>query len=292
MINSKLSRYSLILLAVIFWGTSFIATKQLLEEIEPVTIIVLRLIIASIVLSIYAVVTRKSFSIQLKNHFYIFLLTLVATFHLWIQVTGLKFTTASNTGWIIGTAPIFITVLGMVFFKEKINIVQTGGIVLALFGLLTLISKGNFSDIDFIETKGDLLVLGSAFTWGVYSTINKKISLTYSPTMTILYLFIFMAIIIIPFNMNSQNISSILKLSLNGWLMILFLGVFCSGAAYSIWSYALRVLDSGKVGAFLYFEPFVTVFAAWVLLGESITLLIFLSGIAITAGVVLVNKEK
>lgn len=292
MINSKLSRYSLILLAVIFWGTSFIATKQLLEEIEPVTIIVLRLIIASIVLSIYAVVTRKSFSIQLKNHFYIFLLALVATFHLWIQVTGLKFTTASNTGWIIGTAPIFITVLGMVFFKEKINIVQTGGIVLALFGLLTLISNGNFSYIDFIETKGDLLVLGSAFTWGVYSTINKKISLTYSPTMTILYLFIFMAIIIIPFNMNSQNISSILKLSLNGWLMILFLGVFCSGVAYSIWSYALRVLDSGKVGAFLYFEPFVTVFAAWVLLGESITLLIFLSGIAITAGVVLVNKEK
>ncbi len=135
-------------------------------------------------------------------------------------------------------------------------------------------------------------MLGSAFTWGVYSTINKKISLTYSPTMTILYLFIFMAIIISPFNMNSQNISSILKLSLNGWLMILFLGVFCSGVAYSIWSYALRVLDSGKVGAFLYFEPFVTVFAAWVLLGESITLLIFLSGIAITAGVVLVNKEK
>jgi drug/metabolite transporter (DMT)-like permease len=161
-----------------------------------------------------------------------------------------------------------------------------------LTGLVLLISRGDIKSIDFISTKGDLLVLGSAFTWGVYSTINKKISLSYSPTMTILYLFIFMAIIIIPFNLNQEKINSIINLSATGWLLILFLGVFCSGVAYSVWSYALRELDSGKVGAFLYFEPFVTVIAAWVFLNETITLLMILSGLIITAGVVLVNKDK
>ena len=74
--------------------------------------------------------------------------------------------------------------------------------------------------------------------------------------------------------------------------MVSFLGIFCSGVAYSIWSYALRVLDSGKVGAFLYMEPFVTVLAAWIFLSESITLLMIISGLIITFGVVLVNKEK
>ena len=290
--KNKLTIFALIFLAVIFWGNSFIATKLLLNEIEPVTIIVLRLIIASFVLSAYALVTKKRFAIKLKSHLYILLLAAVASFHLWIQVTGLKFTTAANTGWIIGTAPVFIAVLGIIFFKEKISLLQILGIVLALTGLLLLISKGDLTRIDFISTKGDLLVLASAFTWGVYSTINKKISLSYSPTMTILYLFIFMAIFIVPFNLNQEKINSIVHLSFPGWLMVSFLGIFCSGVAYSIWSYALRVLDSGKVGAFLYMEPFITVLAAWLFLSESITLLMILSGLIITFGVVLVNKEK
>ncbi len=282
----------MIFLAVIFWGNSFIATKRLLTEIEPVTIIVLRLIIASVVLSVYALLTKKSFSIKIKSHLYILLLAAVASFHLWIQVTGLKYTSASNTGWIIGTAPVFIAVLGIMFFKEKIKLVQVLGVVLALTGLILLISKGDITSVDFISTKGDLLVLGSAFTWGLYSTINKKISLSYSPTMTILYLFIFMAIFIVPFNLTQEKIISIVHLSSTGWLMVLFLGIFCSGVAYSIWSYALRVLDSGKVGAFLYIEPFVTVLAAWIFLSESITLLMIISGLIITLGVVLVNKDK
>ena len=61
-----------------------------------------------------------------------------------------------------------------------------------MFGLLLLFGKGEFASIDLIKNKGDLLVLGSAFTWGVYSMVNKKISLSYSPLMTILYLFIMM----------------------------------------------------------------------------------------------------
>ena len=88
----------MILLAVIFWGASFAATKIALLEIEPVTIIILRLILASLLLFVYAVITRKSFTINFKSHLWIFILALIAAFHLWVQVTGLKYTTASNTG--------------------------------------------------------------------------------------------------------------------------------------------------------------------------------------------------
>jgi len=53
----------------------------------------------------------------------------------------------------------------------------------------------------------------------------------------------------------------------------------------------LMEMDTAKVGAFLYFEPFVTVFSAWLILNEHITLMIILSGIIITSGVILVNKK-
>jgi len=162
-LKNKSFRYWLIILAVIFWGTSFVATKAALEELDPETIISLRLILASILLTVSAFVTKKKFDINLKNHGSIFLLACIAVFHLWIQVTGLKYTTAANTGWIIGTAPIFMAIFAAIFFREKINLLQLGGIIIAMFGLFLLVGKGNFASIDLIKNKGDLLVLGSAF---------------------------------------------------------------------------------------------------------------------------------
>lgn len=281
----------LILLAVIFWGTSFVATKTVLLELKPVTIIILRLVLASVLLLVIAIYTKRKFSINIKSHGWILILALIAVFHLWIQVTGLQFTSAANTGWIIGTAPIFMAVMGLIFFREKITFLSFGGIVLAVFGLLMLIGKGNILNIGLIENKGDLLVLGSSFTWGVYSTVNKKISLSYSPLMTILFLFLMMIIIIVPFNLNSETIDSVINLSFTGWTMILFLGFFCSGIAYVIWAQALRDMESAKVGAFLYLEPLVTVGAAWLFLREEITFLMIISGLLITIGVIIVNKD-
>lgn len=279
------------LIAITFWGASFIATKFLLDELTPETIISMRLILAIALLLVIALIQKRDFKITFKNHKYILLLSVIAVFHLWIQVTGMKFTTASNTGWIIGTAPIFMALLGLIFFKEKLNTIKVLGIIIATFGLLLLVGKGNPLNIDLIKNKGDLLVLSSSFTWGIYSMVNKKISLSYSPVMTIFYLFVMMAIIIIPFTLNQATIDSILNLSLVGWFSILFLGFLCSGVAYVIWAFALREMESAKVGAYLYFEPFVTVFTAWIFLKEDITLFMILSGLIITAGVYLVNKD-
>uniref|UniRef100_A0A7V2ZH57 DMT family transporter n=1 Tax=Ignavibacterium album TaxID=591197 RepID=A0A7V2ZH57_9BACT len=279
------------LLAVVFWGASFIATKILLEEVSPETIISLRLILAISLLGIIALLTKADFSFKKNNFLQILLLAAVAVFHLWIQITGLKFTTAANTGWIIGTAPVFIALLGWLFLKEKLSSKKFLGIAIAFIGLILLIGKGNPWNINLISNVGDLLVLSSSFTWGIYSIINKKISLNYSPLMTIFYLFVFMALIIIPFNINQRAVNSVINLSSIGWISILFLGLLCSGVSYVIWAYALREMHSAKVGAYLYLEPFVTVLTAWWLLKEEITLLMVFSGLLIIFGVYIVNKE-
>jgi RarD protein len=289
--KTQIIKYWKPILAVIIWGASFIATKFALEELSPQQIIFYRLILASSFLFVIALYTKRNFSITLKNHGGIFILALIAVLHLWIQITGLKYTTASNTGWIIGTAPIFIALLGFIFFKERLNLIKTAGILTAFFGVLLLISKGDFSGIGFISNKGDFLILASAFNWGIYSMVNKKISLNYPPVMTILFLFIMMAIIISPFFIADSTISSISNLSIRGWTSILFLGILCSGVAYVLWAQSLKEMESAKVGAFLYFEPFVTIATAWLLLSERITLLMILSGLIITGGVILVNFD-
>lgn len=279
------------LVAVVFWGASFIATKQSLEELKPLVIILIRQLLGIGLLASIAVQQKRSFAVNIKDHKWIVVLSCIASFHLWIQVTGLQFTSASNTGWIIGITPVFMVLLANIFFKEKISAIQIVGIMIAFGGLLLLVSKGDFSSIGIISNKGDLLVLLSSFTWAVYSLIGQKITINYPPIMTILFLFIMMSIIIGPFTINRENFSGIINLTLTGWISVLFLGIFCSGIAYVLWAQALSEMPATKVGAFLYLEPFVTVFAAWVILTEQISLLTFVSGLIILGGVILVNRK-
>jgi drug/metabolite transporter (DMT)-like permease len=288
-LKTQIAKYWKPFATVVLWGISFIATKIALNELVPLTLILLRLILAVIFLTAIAVYTKRDFSISLKSHGGIFILAIIAAIHLWIQVTGLKYTSAANTGWIIGTTPVFMALWGLLVFKEALTLIKTTGIIVAFLGLTLLISHGDLSAIDITSNKGDFLILGSAVTWSIYSVVNKKISLTYPPMMTILFLFLMMAIIILPFTINSEAIQSVIHLSLEGWTAILFLGILCSGVAYVMWASALREMESTRVGAFLYFEPFVTVIASWIILNERITLLMILAGIIITVGVVLVN---
>jgi len=291
-VKKKIIKYWKPLAAVIFWGTSFIATKAALDELIPTEIIIIRLILGSLFLLVIALATKRNLFIGLKGYLGIFILAFVAVFHLWIQVTGLQYTTASNTGWIIGTAPVFMAFIGFLFFKENFTSIKITGIIIAFTGLILLISKGDLSNIDLISNKGDFLILASAFTWSIYSAVNKKIALDYPPLIVTLFLFIMMELILMPFIMNGEIIFSVLSLSVIGWISVIFLGIFCSGMAYVLWAQSLIEMESVKVGAFLYFEPFVTVFAAWLLLNEKITFLIILSGLIITLGVILVNADK
>ena len=275
--------------AVFFWGLSFIATKYALRELDPVLIINLRLCLAIPLLGVIAYFNNKHFGLQRKQFFLILLLASISAFHLWIQVTGLKYTSAANTGWIIGTSPIFIAILGFLLLKEKLTKKKTGGIIISLFGLVLLISKGNLTSLSFISGKGDMLVLLSCLTWGFYSVVNRKIALDYSPLISTFYMFVCMAVLTFPFNLNFASLQSIVHLSSTGWIAILFLGIFCAGLGYVLWAQALSRMNSANVAAFLYLEPFVTVLGAWFFLGEQITGVMALSGFIIMIGVALVN---
>ena len=178
-----------------------------------------------------------------------------------------------------------------IFFRERITSAQLIGIVVSFAGLLLLVSKGDLASIDFINNKGDVLVIISSLTWAVYSMVSKKTTLTLSPVLTTFYLFILVSVLIAPFAITQKNIYSVMHLSFNGWIWIFFLGVLCSGAAYTIWAQALSKMSSSRAGAFLYVEPFVTFFGSWLLLNEQITLLTLLSGLIIIGGVILVNRK-
>lgn len=291
------------LFAVVVWGASFIATKIALRELSPMTIVWLRFGIGVVILAV-CVVARKEFSLISKKEFvsFSFLGFLGITFHQWLQSNGLLTAQATTTAWIVATTPIFIALLGWFILKETLRGIQIGGMALAVCGVLLVVTHGNLQSISQGQfgTTGDLLVLISALNWAVFSVLSRRSLKRHSATNMMLYVmglgWLFPTFIILIGQISGiQHVISLQVLSeitVNTWIAILFLGVFCSGFAYIFWYDALKDIPASRVGAFLYIEPVIAVVAAAILLQERIILTAIIGGILILVGVWLVNRVR
>ena len=165
------------LCAVIFWGASFVATKLALQHVDPNTLVWLRFSMGILVLGA-AVGLSKQFALpQGKDWGYFALLGFIGiTLHQWLQSTGLVTAEATTTAWIIASIPIFIALLGYFVLKERLAWIQWAGILLATFGVLLVVTKGDLASLTAgrFGTPGDFLVLLSAPNGAVFSILSRS----------------------------------------------------------------------------------------------------------------------
>jgi drug/metabolite transporter (DMT)-like permease len=283
------------LFAVTVWGASFVATKVGLQFVAPTALVWMRFAMGVVILGLAAGLS-KQFSIPKgKDWGYFAILGFLGiTLHQWLQSTGLVTAQATTTGWIIASTPIFMALLGLIILKEPLVWYQIAGIILAAFGVLLVVTKGDLAAITAgtIGTPGDILVLISAPNWAVFSALSRSGLKRYPSTLMMFYVMSFGWVFTTILFLTSSGMGQIFSIPLNGWIAILFLGVFCSGIAYIFWYDALKVLPVAQTGAFLYLEPIITVIVAALVLREALLLATFVGGITILLGVWLVNRPS
>ncbi len=280
------------LLAVIFWGFSFIATKVALREVHPFTLLTLRYAIGALLLLLVQLGRDKSFLklFSPRDWIYLFILSALGVSGLGLlQAYGLLYTTAIHTGWIIAINPILITLSARFFLGEVITPRKITGILLGFCGVFLIISKGVFSLSLFqsASTYGDFLVLASALAWTSFTIGGKDFISRFPPLATVTTIMLAGCLLVLPLSLFKGGWNNLIHLSLTAWIGILFLGVFCSGLGYLFWYSALENRDSGVVGMYLYLEPFATLIGAYLLLGEEIRWITMLGGGLILCGVFL-----
>ena len=283
------------LFAVLVWGASFVAIKIVLKYVPPITLVWMRFAVGVVILGA-AVGLRHQFSLpKPKDWLYFALLGFVGiTFHQWLQSTGLVTSKATTTGWIVASMPIFIAILGWLVLKEKLNWLQTLGIILAAFGVLLVVTHGNLGSLvsGKFGTPGDILILISAPNWAVFTILSRRGLKTYPAALMMFYVLAFGWMFSSVLFVAGRGWESIHNIATDGWIALGFLGILCSGVAYIFWYDALKVLPVAQVGTYLYIEPVVTVIVSFLLLNEKITLAGILGGVVILLGVWLVNQSK
>jgi drug/metabolite transporter (DMT)-like permease len=285
--------YLKLIFSVAVWGASFIATKIVLRDVSPATVVWLRFLIGVLILGA-AVTGRRQMALpNTKDLGYFALLGFIGiTFHQWLQSTALETSQAGTTAWIVATTPIYIALLGWMFLKEKLGWLGVAGIALATLGVLLVVTKGYLGSLvqGSFGAPGDILILISALNWAVFSVISRNGLKSHPAARMMFFVMLFGWLFSSVLFFTGPGLSELGQLSRSGWLGIAFLGIFCSGLAYIFWYDGLQEIPASQVGVFLYLEPLVTVVVAAIILGEPLLLATLSGGAIILLGVWLVNR--
>ena len=278
-----------LLIPVIFWGLSYIAIKIVLDELQPVEMISIRFLLASPIL--FSILKFKKIKIlPIKNLLELSVGAFLIFIHFWVMAVGMKDTTASNTAWILTTAPIFIAILGWLVLKEKFSLWQSIGLLIAALGVIVLTANGSLENLKWINSKGDFIVLGSCVTWALYTIWVRKIHKNNNPLVMTFWMTTLAGLIFVPYTLLTSDLSHLISLQTDTIISLLFLGIFCLAIAFWLWSEGLSKQNAAEVGIYLYIEPLITMIGAWIILSEKITIWLVIGAVLITIGVLISEK--
>ena len=296
MVGRNFIAFLYLLAAIASWGSYFPFAKLILEKLSPEVFLIFRLGIGSFILFILTVRLTYDFryflEIRRNDLINIVLAGIVGiVLHQLLQLNGLKYTSATNTAWILTLIPLVTGILGWKFLGEKISPRQVMGISLAIIGVLFFISGGNPTKLSFIRNYGDILILGSVGSWSVYTVMTKSKLKNYTPLFLSTFhlgigflFFLLLAGVYLP--------SQIVKLNMNDWIIVIIIGIIPSGIAYYLWNAGLKRLSSVNTTAFLLVEAVIASIVGSIVLNEVFTISMLISAIIIALGLYITESSE
>lgn len=261
------------LFTIIIWGTTFISTKVLLTDFQPVEILFFRFVMGFIALLIVCPRRLKGTTLHQEIMFVGAGFCGICMYYL-LENIALTYTLASNVGVIISVAPFFTAILTHLFLKgeEKLGVKFFVGFIIAIAGIFLISFNGSRLELN---PTGDLLALLASFVWACYSVLTKKISEYGYPTIlttrrVFFYGIIFMipALFLFDFRLELQRFTDTVYL-----FNIIYLGLGASAMCFVTWNLAVKILGPLRTSVYIYMVPIITVVTSMLILQEQITVL-------------------
>ena len=273
---SKRIRAHIFLLATAFiWGAAIVVQKDAMSYIGPFTFTCVRMLLGGTVLIPLIFFMNKKNGVTPgdmpeKRSFtgdpsFIggFLCGIALFLAITIQQIGIIYTTASKVGFITAMYIIIVPILG-VFMKKRISKVIWLCAILAVAGLYMLCMEGSFS-----MSKGDLLVLVSAFAFAMHILTVDRFSPLGNPIKISCIQFFVCGGLCIPTMIVEAPALSVL---LSAWLQIFYTGAISCGVAYTLQVVAQRDTTATITAILLSFESVFAALTGVLMLNEMLTM--------------------
>ena len=271
--TSALKIYIQVILANVFWGFSFVWTDIALKaHIAPITLVTARMIIATVLLGVWAKYTGSLQKIKLKHLKYFLGLALCEPFLYFLCETyGQTMVSPTVTSVIVATIPLFTPIVGFLILKERVYLSTILGIIISMIGVLAVVFSGS-NEISG-QVTGAVLVFGAVITALGYAVFVKYLVHRYNSTTLVFYQNFIGLIYFIPcfFIIDFSHLGD-MQFTFNAVASIIQLSVFASVIAFIFYSNSVKFLGVVKAGVFCYIIPVLTALFAFFMVGERLSI--------------------
>ena len=283
--------FLLLSLTALFWAGNFVLGRGVHGHVPPIALAWWRWLLATLIVLPFAWphVRRDWPAIRENLPILIFLGATGAGAFNSIAYFSLNYTTALNGVVMQSSAPVLIVIASFLLFGDRIRPLQAFGIGLSLFGVMTMVARGEFAVLaEMSLNKGDIGLLIAMATWAVYTAFLRK-----RPQIH------WLSFITVTFGVAVLMNTPLMAIEhSSGWQMqftektllaILYVAIFPGLLAYIFFNRGVELIGANRAGVFMHLVPFFGAALAMTLLGETprlyhatgITLI--LTGVALAA---------
>lgn len=276
--------------AAVFWGANYAATKYAAGFLPPTFLVALRFtgggLLLLLVLRLFEPGSRLSRGELLPmiglGCFGVAAAQTSFTF-------GVSMTTASNTGLIFATAPVWGMILGSVLGLERPTAWGMLGIALSIFGVGIVVYDGLGAGDT--STLGDLLVLLASLCVGAYTVLSIPVLERHSPLAVATYPTLFaspVALLLAAPYLPGLEWGSV---PLAAWATVGYSAAFATAFAFAAWQRGISRIGANRVLVYQYLITLTGVVSGIIFFGESLGPGKLLGGAVILLGVYLARRR-
>jgi drug/metabolite transporter (DMT)-like permease len=268
--KSKLSLvYISLILAMLFWGYTFVAFKFALESFKPISIIFLRLIISVIFLFILAFSMRKLQKIKRADYKYFIILALFEPFFYFMgESFGLTYVSSTLGSVVIAIIPLIVPIAAYFMYREKLTILNWIGLLVSFAGVIAVVFSSEGEII--ARFKGVLLLFLAVLSAVGYSLTVKGLSHKYNGYTITAYQNALGIVLFLPLFLwfDAGTIFSV-QPSTNAWISLIYLAIFGSSLTFVLFTFAIREIGASRANIFSNLIPVFTAVFSYFLMKEA-----------------------
>ena len=283
--------YAAMLFNIIAWGMSWVSVRTVLTELDAGQVGAMRYLIASaVMLPVWLYRGRP-----LPDKSDLGLVTLLGLFGFCLYNLGINFgekTVDAGTGsLLISFQPILVIVIGVLLRREVVSLVAWIGILISMAGVIMTAIGGSAG---FTLNFGTILILGAALSSAIQTLINKALTKRYHALDVTTWAIWIGTLGLLPFSHDLPEAWG--RLSTNGLLHLIFLGVVPAALCYTLFAWVLTRVPIATAMSSVYAIPVFSLIFGWSMLGEQPTALTLIGGAVTIVGVawvqLLTRKEN
>ena len=270
--TSELRSHLYCFTTIAIWSTLEVVGKLLGASVSPYAVTAWRFLIGGLVILPFALRNKGDIRLGIKGIAHLGALGVlnVCLAMLLLQLS-IHYGKASVSAVIISVNPLFVALFAMLLLKEKMRLGQILGLILGVAGIAVLVlGEVEMGDSRYLNLPlGIALALAAALSFGVYTVLTRAAVARYGNLLSNASSFIIGAVALFGFNLLTGKPSTILP-TLPNLLLVAYLGLILTGLAYLLYFEGMKQIGAAKASMYFFSKPVISIFLAWMLLGETL----------------------